>query len=359
MILLACLVQSMVNNRVLAFASVLTTCSHCFTTWNILLRGLQIFSPKLHEILFRRLVSSYIMIQMFPLCTMNGVTLVITGDRLPQRAERVLYLSNHQSWIDWLLIEMLAVKSNANGLTSYIIKSSIKYIPYYGLQLYLNGCVYIRRNKAQDEVLMDRFSKWLRGKYYNYWIILFPEGTRFDRENTALIDKSQQVATEKGYEPLRNVLFPKPGGFQILTQNLGHYFDAIYDVTIAYPNGDNRTPSFMEFSRGNVTVVHMHVTRIPFSEVASQFESEEGSSNWLRRTFEEKDNRLDQFYQTGQLATTPSQEYRLSYKRTFPTVCFYLSFCLPLVLTARGRNLWWKLSIAYAFGGTLISAIFL
>ena len=290
---------------------------------------------------------------------MNGVKLIVTGDDLPQRAERVLFLSNHQSWIDWLMIEMLAIKSNANGLTSYIIKSSVKYIPYYGLQLYLNGCVYIRRNKVQDEILMDRFSKWLHGKYYNYWIILFPEGTRFNRNNVALIEKSQQVATEKGYEPLRNVLFPKPGGFQILTQNLGYYFDAIYDVTIAYPNGDNETPTFMAFARGDVPVVHMHVTRVPFSEVTSQLVSEEEGSNWLRRIFQEKDNRLEQFYQTGQLANTPTQEYMLSYRRTFPTVCFYLSFCLPLVLTARGRAIWWKLSLVYALGGTLISSILL
>ncbi|KAI6652011.1 1-acyl-sn-glycerol-3-phosphate acyltransferase epsilon-like [Oopsacas minuta] len=352
-------IQTFVNNRVLAFSSVLSLCSCCFTTWSIALRTIFFFSPKLHEITTRTIISSYIVIQMFPLCTMNGVKLIITGDKLPENPERVLYITNHQSWIDWLLIEMFAVKSNASGLTSYIIKNSIKYIPYYGLQLYLNGCVYIRRNRQQDAVLMGRFSRWLEGKVYNYWIVLFPEGTRFDRNNITMIEKSKQIAVQKGYAPLNNVLFPKPGGFQILTQSLGHYFEAIYDVTIAYPNGDNRIPNFIEFARGDITVIHMHINRVPFNQIAGKIENEEMLHDWLYNTYKEKDNRLEQFYETGQLANTPSEEYRLSYKYTFPTVCFYLLFCLPLLLTTRGRGFWWKLSVIYVFGGTLISSIFL
>ena len=360
MIILSQLViQTFVNNRVLAFSSILTLSSCCFSTWNTIIRSIFFFSPRLHEIATRKLISSFIIIQMFPLCTMNGVKVVITGDQLPEKAERALYITNHQSWIDWLIIEMFAVQYNATGLTSYIIKSSIKYIPYYGLHLYWNGNVYIRRNRAKDEVLMGRFTRWLERKMYNYWIILFPEGTRFDRDNLERIEKSQEVATSKGYAPFKNVLFPKPGGFEILTQALGQYFEVVYDVTIGYPNGDVRTPSFMEFARGDVPVVHLHITRIPFNQVLHTAEDENRAIDWLYNAFKEKDERLERFYQTGRLADTPSQECTLSYRRTFPTVCFYLSFCLPLLLTARGRGIWWRLSILYAVGGTLVSSIFL
>ena len=360
MILLSSLVvQGVVHNRVIAFSSVLTLCSCCFTTWNIIARTLLCFTPKLREFAIRKLISSYVIIQLFTLCTMNGVKLVITGDQLPEEAERVLYICNHQSWTDWLLIEMSGVRANASGLINYIIKDSIKYIPYYGLQLYLNGCLYIKRDRMKDRALMASLTHWLLRKYSNYWIVLFPEGTRLAREKTQLIEKSHEIAIQRGYAPFENVLFPKPGGFQILTQNLSQYLDAIYDVTIAYPKGDTIPPHFMDFSRGNIPEVHMHINRIPFAEMANLLTDEETANTWLCDTFKAKDDRLKEFYRTGQLSDGPADHYRLGYRRTFPIVCFYLSFCLPLILTSRGREIWWKLSLVYALGGTFVSSIFL
>jgi len=67
------------------------------------------------------------------------------------------------------------------------------------------------------------------------WLVIFPEGTRFNRfiHRQTLI-KSQQFTKEKNLIPLEYLLYPRSRATIAAIQTLQHHLDAVYDITICY-----------------------------------------------------------------------------------------------------------------------------
>ena len=58
---------------------------------------------------------------------------------------------------DWAMVEMMTIRHNAWGYARYILKDSLKYVPLYGLVLWMVcGCV-----KSAHVILCDMLSAWL------------------------------------------------------------------------------------------------------------------------------------------------------------------------------------------------------
>ena len=58
---------------------------------------------------------------------------ILYGDPIPwKKQENVLYMSNHQCTVDWVVADLLAIRQGSLGRIRYILKSGLKYLPLYG-----------------------------------------------------------------------------------------------------------------------------------------------------------------------------------------------------------------------------------
>ena len=118
--------------------------------------------------------------------TVNG------KEKLKDMKEPCVYVANHQSYFDILVLYFLDKKFKC------VSKKSLNYIPYFGMYLYLIGNISIERtNPKSIKKVMDTCSFYLKKQKYS--VFLFPEGTRL----------------KPGQEPLKF----KKGAFQLAIDN--------------------------------------------------------------------------------------------------------------------------------------------
>ncbi|XP_033125754.1 1-acyl-sn-glycerol-3-phosphate acyltransferase epsilon-like [Anneissia japonica] len=237
----------------------------------------------------------------FEHCT--GVEVVLSGDVDDLKKENVLYLSNHQSTMDWIIADMLAIRAGCLGRMRYVLKDGLKYMPLYGFYFGLHGCIYVKRSNRFDQRNINRCMRQLASfeKHKTpVWMVIFPEGTRYNPQKLELMTSSQEFAKKNDLEILHNVLSPRFRATNLCIQGLRKHYDAVYDVTIAYGgtgeqvDGEvdvvNRTtaPSIPDYLMGQCSRVHIHLKRRPLDEVP---DDEEGVHRWLHGIFEEKDRK--------------------------------------------------------------------
>ncbi|XP_006820614.1 1-acyl-sn-glycerol-3-phosphate acyltransferase epsilon-like, partial [Saccoglossus kowalevskii] len=165
----------------------------------------------------------------------TGVEVLLYGDvDMLNKKENVIYISNHQSTIDWIVCDFLSIRQGSLGHLRYVLKDGLKYFPLYGFYLGMHGGVYVKRSgQFQEKKFIRKLNRYSK---YNIplWLVIFPEGTRYNPNLPIVIQKSQGFAYMRGYTVLNQVLTPRvkatAGSLKILRQHI----DAIYDITIAY-----------------------------------------------------------------------------------------------------------------------------
>eukprot|EP00914_Ancora_sagittata_P000564 GHVO01001464.1.p1 GENE.GHVO01001464.1~~GHVO01001464.1.p1 ORF type:complete len:209 (+),score=18.88 GHVO01001464.1:3-629(+) len=183
-----------------------------------------------------------------------------------------------------------------------------------------------------------------------FWMVVFPEGTRYNPSYPKVIAKSQQYAKDQNLEPLRNVLYPRYKAMQLCLNQLRSKMDAVYDVTVGYSDtthtktGSRITaPGLSAFLAGKSKELHVHVKRIPLSDVPKQ---EDKMKQWLYERYQIKDQMMTDFYEgkaekRGRL--DPSHETSvLSLRHTLPAFIFWSAFNAPLLMTSFGRQVYWQ-----------------
>ncbi len=204
-----------------------------------------------------------------------------------------LILSNHQSWVDILVL--LRVFHRKLPPYKFFIKKELLWIPMMGF------CFW-----ALDFPIMKRYSKeflsknpHLKGKDLEatrkvckkykttpVTIMNFPEGTRFTRQKH-----------QKQNSPFRHLLRPKAGGTALVMYAMGDYLAHIIDVTIFYPEG---APGLWDYFCGKPKKIIVDVrTRETTPDLVGNYftdpEFKAHFSKWLNSIWTEKDDRLDQF----------------------------------------------------------------
>lgn len=298
----------------------------------------------------------------------TGVEVILYGDvEHLAKGESVIYMSNHQSTTDWVVADMLAMRAGCVGNMRYILKDGLKYMPLYGSYFGFHGSVFVKRNKQFDEKnqkkFMDRLAR-LKKNRIPTWMVVFPEGTRFDPRRTEMIKVSQGYAYSQALNVLHQVLSPRVKAFHMCLVGLEGHIDAVYDVTIAYSNtgegtgGDtiNRTPtpSLTEFLTGICPQVHIHLRRIQL--VCIPKDPIECHA-WLHDRFEEKDRMLQDFYSNdptkqGRLLGDGHRS-RLPLYSTVPALLLSLTLVAPMLLTKTGRNCYWKVWVFGSLAGAM------
>ena len=201
-------------------------------------------------------------------------------------------LSNHQSWVD-----ILVLQHTLNGripLLKFFLKQELIKVPIMGAALW-----------ALDFPFMKRYSKEylakhpeMKGKDLDTTraacekfkdmptsVMNFLEGTRF----------TQKKHDETG-SPFKHLLKPEAGGMAFAMSAMGDQFQSILDVTINYPDG---IPTFWDFMQGKMPRCNVIVEEkpIPAELINGDYETDDSYrlhfQQWVQKLWEEKDARLE------------------------------------------------------------------
>ncbi|XP_032324684.1 1-acyl-sn-glycerol-3-phosphate acyltransferase epsilon isoform X2 [Camelus ferus] len=259
-------------------------------------RLLSAFLPsRFYQAVDDRLYCIYQSMVLFFFENYTGVQILLYGD-LPKNKENIIYLANHQSTVDWIIADILAIRQNALGHVRYVLKDGLKWLPLYGCYFSQHGGIYVKRSAKFNEKEMRRKLQRYMDAGTPMYLVIFPEGTRYNPELTKVLAASQAFAAQE------------------------------------------------EFLCKDSPKIHIHIDRIDKKDVP---EEQVYMKRWLHERFEVKDKLLIEFYDSldperrnkfpGESVTS-----KLSLKKTLPSLLILSGLTAGLLMTETGRNLYVK-----------------
>jgi 1-acyl-sn-glycerol-3-phosphate acyltransferase len=216
----------------------------------------------------------------------------IRGLEKLKKKDWYLVMSNHQSWVDILVLQKAL--NRKIPMLKFFLKKELIWVPFLGLAWW-----------ALDFPFMKRYSKktlaqkpHLRGKdlestkkacerfkHTPISIMNFVEGTRFTPE------KNNAQKSE-----FAHLLDPKAGGVAFVLGSMGDYLHKIIDVTIVYPENP---PSFWDFISGKSKkiIIDFEVLEMSQALKGDYFNDKEYKAvfcEWLNQIWQKKDEKIRQ-----------------------------------------------------------------
>lgn len=202
-----------------------------------------------------------------------------------QRKGWYLVSSNHQSWVDILVLQW--VFNRRIPLLKFFIKHELIYVPIIGLAWWALDFPFMKRRgggSAQKDLETAR-KACEKFKVIPTSVISFMEGTRFTPHK-----HGQQNS------PYTHLLKPKTGGVGMALETMGELFDSMVDVTIVYPGG---VPTFMDLLAGRIDDIVVTVRQVPIPKellVNAQGKAADRSTlqAWINGVWQAKDAEISQ-----------------------------------------------------------------
>ncbi len=226
---------------------------------------------------------------------MNNIEIRFTGAPIPKR-ENALLIPNHQTMTDVMVLLCFAWRCGRLGDTKFFVKDIVKWVPGVGWGMKFLDCVYVKRDWMKDRSNIERLFAKYRRDDIPLFLVSFLEGTRLTPGKLA---QAQAFAEERGHHVPQHTLVPRTKGFVATMTGLRDHLDAVYDITIAYPDF---TPDLPDCFAAKVRRIDVHVERYPIDAMPTD---EAELSTWVFDRFVEKDARLTEFRQAGRLPGTP------------------------------------------------------
>jgi 1-acyl-sn-glycerol-3-phosphate acyltransferase len=223
-----------------------------------------------------------------------GVEHVFWGDQLPPM-ENMLVICNHIGLFDFAYLFTIAERKGMLGFSKFFAKDEIRSYGPWGWCMSLLEFIWVKRDWTEDDGrIKSTFAKQWANPNEPIAMFIFPEGRRLTNPRHA---EAVAFAKERGLPVLKNTLYPRVKGFRATIKGVGPLLDAVYDVTLGYPN--KSFPSVYSYISGSYSEsIHMHIRRIPISELQNL--SEEELTKWVYDCWKKKDELLEYFYQHGQ-----------------------------------------------------------
>uniref|UniRef100_A0A8D0BXA1 Phospholipid/glycerol acyltransferase domain-containing protein n=1 Tax=Salvator merianae TaxID=96440 RepID=A0A8D0BXA1_SALMN len=291
-----------------------------------------------------RLYTVYQSMVLFFFENYTGVQIFLYGD-LPKTKENVVVISNHQSTVDWIVADILAIRQNALGHVRYVLKDGLKWLPLYGWYLSQHGGIYVKRSaKFNEKKMRNKLQAQMKAETPMY-LVIFPEGTRYNPEQSKVIADSQSYAEKEGLAVLKHVVTPRVKATHVAVDSMKKYLNAIYDITVAYE----------DFLCKECPRIHIYFDRIELKDIP---EEQMYMRRWLHERFEIKDKLLIEFYDAKDSKRRnkfPGKcvHSKLSLKKTLPSLLFLSGLTVSMLLTESGRKLYVKTWIY----GTLLGCL--
>ncbi len=216
----------------------------------------------------------------------------VKGDNNLSMGKWYLVLSNHQSWVD--IVVLLFVFNNRIPYFRFFLKRQLAWLPIFNFVWYALDYPYMKRySKKLLEKRPDLKGKDIettrksceRFKDVPVSIMNFVEGTRFTPDK----HKQQQ-------SPYKHLLRPKAGGVAFVLSAMGDQLSTILDVTISYTP---EAKGLWDFLCGRISGVSVRINHINITDVikGNYVENEFFMRNfqeWINELWKNKDNTLEQ-----------------------------------------------------------------
>ncbi|MPC08648.1 1-acyl-sn-glycerol-3-phosphate acyltransferase epsilon [Portunus trituberculatus] len=257
------------------------------------------------------------------------------------------HTSSHKT-MDWLVADMVALRGGSLGHLRYVMKDTLQLMPLYGHYFYAHGCIYVKRGNFNQRKMIASLD-YLRNPNIPTWLIIFPEGTRYYPGTPKVIQSSEQFARDHNLQVLKHHLVPKVKGTWLVTKHLHDKFDALYDVSVFYEGTVDQSgvrgnaPQLIEFLLGKCKRVHIHIRRIPMTEVPQE---EESLRVWLHGLYAEKDKLAENFFSKDATQRATVQKTlggrvsHLGLWSTLSSFIFFTALSVPFLCTKMGHQLY-------------------
>ena len=213
------------------------------------------------------------------------------------RNDWYLVVSNHQSWVDILVLQRLF--NRKIPFLKFFLKKELIWVPVLGLAWWALDFPFMRRYskafltknphlKGKDLETTRKACEKFQDKPVS--IMNFVEGTRYT-----------ETKHKKQNSPYKHLLNPRAGGMAYVLSAMGDQLHKLLNVTIHYPDGN---PSFWDFICGKVKNIQVRVDVIPISDLLNNqifgmdyFENPEQKERfqaWLNQLWLQKDKTIEQ-----------------------------------------------------------------
>ncbi|MGE3919784.1 MAG: acyltransferase [Gammaproteobacteria bacterium] len=200
-----------------------------------------------------------------------------------------LLLSNHQSWIDIIVLHIV-LKHKIPSLRFFMKRELLWQFPIASQACLLLGYPFMQRYskdylKKHPELKGKDFENTKKSceKYKNIPITMtnFVEGHRFT-----------QARHDKQESPYQYLLKPRAAGAAYTLMMMGEYLKTILDVTIVYPK--NKNLNLWDFFCGRISPIIIRVKALPITkDLLGDYENDRNYKiffqNWLNQLWQEKD----------------------------------------------------------------------
>ena len=244
----------------------------------------------------------WIDINSFWLGAVNRIDWRVTGaDGLDPRGW-YLVASNHQSWVDILVLQK--VLNRRIPMLKFFLKKELIYVPVLGLAWWALDFPFMQRKggaSARQDLATAR-KACEKFRLIPTSVMSFVEGTRFTPAKHA-----------KQNSPYQHLLKPKVGGIGMALETLGDAFTALLDVTIIYPQA-RPAPTLVDLMCGRVRAitVQVHVRTIGPEVLPAQGEPAPRApvQAWINGLWQDKDAEITQLLQRSSGATQPKARHK-------------------------------------------------
>ncbi|CAG9855009.1 unnamed protein product [Phyllotreta striolata] len=270
-----------------------------------------------------------------------GCNIQVSGDAI-RTGETSLLVMNHRTRTDWnffwpVLYHSVEGRGKLAHSTKFILKDKIRHIPGPGWIMQLACFLYIKRNWLVDRFVFEKYINYVARIKYKHSLLIFPEGTDLTQDTK----KSSDRYAEKNNLPTYDyVLHPRTTGFVYLAKQLlsSDNLDAIYDITLAYPDVIPETERYLlegKFPKE----VRVHLVRYPKSILPT---TEEDLKRFLEKRWCDKEKTINEFLSTGNFlhgrVLRCDRKWELYLAFAFWTVLPYISIYTFIVMESF-RNL--------------------
>ncbi|KAL3284655.1 hypothetical protein HHI36_018809 [Cryptolaemus montrouzieri] len=244
----------------------------------------------------------------------------VYGDAINSNEISILVM-NHRTRTDWnflwpSLYHSIRGNYRFKYSTKFLLKDSIRFIPGPGWVMQLTLWLFIKRSWKKDKETLEKFCDYIEALNYKFNILVFPEGTDFTEETKK---KSDAYAKKNHLEQYNYLLHPRTTGFAYLSSQLikQNCLDAIYDLTIMYPDVIPQTEKFL-FQGKFPRQVKLHIVRYPLAAIPT---SEDDLKLFLMNIWNDKEITLKEYYITHN--SIPGPCLKKSTLELFPALIFW------------------------------------
>uniref|UniRef100_A0A8D0GFX9 Lysocardiolipin acyltransferase 1 n=1 Tax=Sphenodon punctatus TaxID=8508 RepID=A0A8D0GFX9_SPHPU len=247
--------------------------------------------PSWYRWITDRVVATWLTLPVALLEIVFRAKVVITGDGFIP-GERSVIIMNHRTRMDWMFLWNCLIRYSYLRLEKICLKSSLKSIPGFGWAMQVAAFIFIHRRWEDDKNHFEKMLDYFCDIHEPLQLLIFPEGTDLTANTKT---RSNEYAEKNGLRKYDYVLHPRTTGFTFVVERLreGNNLDAIHDITVAYPQNIPQTEKHL--LNGNFPKeIHFHVHRYPIQTLPT---SREELQLWCQKRWEEKEERLQLFYE--------------------------------------------------------------